>query len=514
MGVGVRCGGGRQRVNTGRLPRVLLFVIVLAMSLQFYTRDNHFSWLYHNDESSKVSQVMDAKRNFNHPPLMLTVADEVARLSGNHADPQAVVQVGRTLSALYLALANALLVDLAVVWCGTLTGAALGLVLLVQPDLYEIGHYFKEDTLLLLGLSASFWSLAFFGAEPSRRRAVLLGVSLAVLAGSKYVGWFWVVPLGVQAVVWGWRVRRRELGWLVGAFVVVTAWMYWPALRNWSVAREAGLLEITLLLAGDYGTGRAVPHALYWGELAQSIPWVILFLGCLGFVLAGRERRPPGSLWMLISSVAMIIALSWTAKFSDRYELPVNYLMSFVVVTGAVLAWPRSGSRRWLTWLPQAGAVVVAIWIGWRLEPEAARRMWGFRFDSRAQMQQILQTSYRGNLFLVQDEWARVEVAPQTGRSLSSWFVADLGSLDELRRQGVTHVLVSFDVNHRFLDDSVAQFDQQDFTRRREFYRQLFREGRVEHYLPSHAPKALQPGLTLVDIRYQQPKSAKEFRPY
>ncbi len=514
MGVGVWRSGGRLCVNGGRLPRVLLFAVVLALSLQLYTRDNHFSWLYHNDESSKVSQVTDARRNFNHPPLMLTLADGVARLTGRNADPQAVVQVGRTLSALYLALANALLVDLAVVWAGTITGVALGAVLLVQPDLYEIGHYFKEDTLLLLGLSASFWALAFFGAESGRRRAVLLGVALALLAGSKYVGWFWVMLLGGQAVVWSWRECRTVLAWIVGLFGVLVVGIYWPVLQNWNVAREAGTLEVTLLLAGDYGSGHAIPHALYWRELGQSIPWLLLALGCLGFVLAGRERRPPGSLWMLSSSVILLIALSWTAKYSDRYELPIFYLMSFVVVTGAALPWPRSGSRRWLTWLPQAGAVIVAAWLVWRAEPEAARRAWGFRFDSRAVVREHLAQHYRGTLVLAQDEWARVDVEPRTGRSLSSWFVADLGSLDELRRHGVTHVLVSFDVNHRFLDDSVAQFAQADFERRREFYRQLFREGRVELFLPSHQPKALQPGLTLVDIRYQQPKNGKEFRPW
>lgn len=494
--------------------RAVLFLLVLALSLQLYWRDNTFSWLYHNDESSKVSQVLDARRNFNHPPLLLTLADGVARATGQRSDPQSVVQVGRALSAVYLALANALLVDLAVVWCGTLTGAALAAVLLVQPEFFEIAHYFKEDTLLLFGLAASFWSLAFYGAAPNRRRAALLGLALAVLASSKYVGWLWVLLLGAQALVWSWRHRRGDGAWLAGVFLTATACFYWPAWREWPVMWQAGHLEVRLLLAGDYGTGLAVPHTLYWRALGTEFGWVILLLGSAGFLFASRERRPPGSLWMPLSSLLLLGLLSWTAKYSDRYALPASYLMSFVVVTGAVLAWPRSGSRRWLTWLPQFGAVLVAVWLTVRAEPEAARRAWGFRSDSRVELQRVLEQNYRGNLVLAEDEWARVEVSPRVGRSLSSWFVADLGSLDALRRMGVTHVLVSFDVSHRFLDGSVAQFDPADFARRQAFYQRLFREGRVEYYLPSRPPKALHPGLTLVDIRTLNPSGNGGFTPH
>lgn len=513
MGVGVRRSGGRQRVKM----RLALFAIVLVGSMILYTSHNHFSWLYHNDESSKVAQVLSGQRNFNHPPLLLTLADGVGTLVGSGNDPQKTVQVGRALSAIYLSLANALLVDLAVVYGGAITGAALALVLLIQPELFEVGHYFKEDTLLLFGLASSFWTLAAYGARTTCLRGALLGIALAVLASSKYVGGLWVVLIGAQATAWGWRRDRLSLVGLLWVFVLLTALFYLPALRFAGEWLRAGSLEMKLLLAGDYGTGQAVPHGLYWHALAAEFTWPILLVGAASFLAAGHERRPPGSWLMLGSSLLVLVALMWTAKFSDRYLLPVSLLMSFVVVTGPVLLLARCFAmdlNRERFGVPPFGAVVVATVLIFLTAHSWSDRANAFRSDARTELQQWIASHFHGDLYLAEDEMARVEIAPPQGKWTVAWFVADLGTLDELQREGVTHVLVSYDVCHRFVDGSVPQFNRDDFVRRQKFYQRLFREGTVVWSESSRDPKASHPGLTLVDIRTLRQTFGSGFTPH
>lgn len=487
--------------------RMGLFAAVLVASFVLGTRDNHFSWLYHNDESSKVVQVMTGQRNFNHPPLMLEVADGVGMVVGAGTDPQRTVQVGRDLSAFYLGFANALWVDLALVFGGLPVALALAAVLLAQPEFFEIAHYFKEDTLLLFGLATSFWVLAFYGQEPNRRRGLMLGVALAFLGGSKYVGWFWVVLIAARAAGWSWRHERASLGWMAGAFAAVTLLIYFPALRNFEVWRMATHTEVTFLLEGDYGTGLAVPHSLYWRDLFLMIQRPFVVLGALSLLAAGIKRRPPGSLVLVVSSLVLLIAMSWTAKYSDRYVLPVGFLLSFAVVVGPVLCLQRLDAKLSLRapFSTKLAAAVVAILIAFcvcRMQwPAFTQRVTAFHSDGRSQLESWMAANLPGKISLAQDEMARLYQLPNGQWTTSCWFVADLGPLEKMRRAGYTHVLISYDVYHRYVDGSVPQTDVADFHRRRDFYEQLMKEGKLLWQEDNFQPKTLHPGLSLYEIR-------------
>ncbi|MDR2463671.1 MAG: hypothetical protein LBD30_07835, partial [Verrucomicrobiales bacterium] len=59
----------------------------------------HFGWGYHNDEPTKVLQILDNAWNLRHPPLMLELVDAVARAL-RLADGQDIAVCGRLLSLL------------------------------------------------------------------------------------------------------------------------------------------------------------------------------------------------------------------------------------------------------------------------------------------------------------------------------------------------------------------------------------------------------------------------------
>jgi nicotinamidase-related amidase len=74
-------------------------------------------------------------------------------------------------------------------------------------------------------------------------------------------------------------------------------------------------------------------------------------------------------------------------------------------------------------------------------------------------------------------------------------------ALDELRALGVTHLVISYDVYHRFVDGSAAPPPGQAaaFARRQLFY-ETARRQKILWQDASADPKALHPGLTLVEL--------------
>ncbi len=79
--------------------------------------------------------------------------------------------------------------------------------------------------------------------------------------------------------------------------------------------------------------------------------------------------------------------------------------------------------------------------------------------------------------------------------------MADLGDLDALRRQGVTHVLVCWSSSRRFVEadkrPAPGSGRESDFARRRNFYQRLHAEGRLLWKSELGPPITLRPGLAL-----------------
>ena len=170
---------------------------LFAAAVAVFTQDNRYPFFYHPDEYGKAKQTVDGTRsyNFHHPLLLLNVAKPLKRLWGKDADDtkpvklQKATEAGRTASAIFAALTVLALAVAGYLLAGL--GGAIGaaIVVLFQPMLFEHAHIFKEDTALAMGLALTVTASAFFWKKPAcTRRAVLLGMAVALAVSGKYIG--------------------------------------------------------------------------------------------------------------------------------------------------------------------------------------------------------------------------------------------------------------------------------------------------------------------------------------
>ena len=139
---------------------------------------------------------------------------------GAEDDPQRVVELGRLVVAAFAAASAALLALLAARLHGLSAGLAAGLLVVSNPLLYELAHYFKEDPVLLFGIVACALAAHHHATRRDARSLVLLGVAAGVAAAGKYVGTA-LVPVAalVGARTGGGSVRERwkRAGQVVGS---------------------------------------------------------------------------------------------------------------------------------------------------------------------------------------------------------------------------------------------------------------------------------------------------------
>lgn len=531
---------------------------------------NDFPSAWHNDEPGKIRQIRQGARNLHHPPLLLDLTAAACRLQGvpsasAHADPERIAQVGRGLSALFLALAavgaSLLTYRLARVPpgrpAGVSTGAALttGALLASEPLLIECAHYFKEDILHLLGLVVALLAGQYFWeGRSSLPRAVLAGAALALCVSAKHSGWLLpaiMLPVSVWLL---WRGGpsldrpRTQLLPLGAAFAVFYGLLNWQLLIALPMALGELGWELRKLGGGDYGVGEATPHLLYfwwlyneYGLLTGLLLLVLLGFGLRWLVQAPSPRRRDAAVlwshvWALhvLSALAAVylLVLAFTAKFSDRYALPLCLCAAIALPLGALWLGHHLVQRTRLNprWAPLLGLLALGLTVGPGRAVGLAERLEGFARDSRAELVQHIQHQLPGGSVIAADSMALGTAEPALGgehAALSTWFAADLGTLPDLARQGVTHIAFSRDVAHRYFETpwalrtyaggvagAGAGARPLDLHRVR-FYSALAQavrsptgtwtgEGltlRLVWQGPHHHPRPLHPGLYLVEIQ-------------
>ena len=93
----------------------------------------------------------------------------------------------------------------------------------------------------------------------------------------------------------------------------------------------------------------------------------------------------------------------------------------------------------------------------------------------------------------------RRRYAPLPQKILAERYVADLGTIDELRAGGVTHLAVSRTDYGRFLLPGLIpqKSEVQEFARRKAFYEALLRDGDLLFERERSAVLYLHPGIRL-----------------
>jgi hypothetical protein len=478
--------------------RGLIAALLLGLGFLLHREGADFSWEYHNDEPSKVQQVLEGWRNYRHPPLMLDVVVAVRAVLPGWDEPQAVVELGRMASALYGAAAVAVMADAAWMAAGPWAGLGVGLVLLSHGPSYEMAHYFKEDSLLLLGVAMLLHAVVALGGRPNPAWGGEFLIAGWICVGAKWIGW---VPL-LAAAIPAWRALAPWPCWRRGlalAFFLGVAVAGARYLWHWEVFALNGREEWDALWSGDYAAGVEVPHDRYFSLLAK-MGHPALWWACVGLGLAAAWRGMPGAAWALGCAGVGWVALAWMAKYSDRYAVPLVWLMVWLGVAGAAYSTARMPRVRGLVAPVATGLMAAGLMLG-QWDDFQARRS-GFASDSRALLQAWLERQDTAGWRLARDQWSWVRL-PAGPEPEESFFAADLGTIEELRARGITHVAVCYEVYHRYVDGSAHLAARADpvFRRREAFYRELLERGRLVWTVSNRHPKPLHPGLSLVDIR-------------
>jgi hypothetical protein len=487
---------------------VLSAVFALA-GFWLFTRHQDFPYLYHTDEPSKTEQIIQQKYNFHHPLLLLRTTEVLVHSTGTPLEPQPVVEKGRLASAIFAALATGAMVLLATRLAGWPAGMLSGALVLTHPVLFELSHYMKEDCALLLGISLTAVALISYAAKPTVFRAVCVGVCAGLAICGKYLGCT-VAIFALLALAWNPTATGRR--WLVVAlasFALVSTFI----VVNYPGLREPERVQASLAQELDRVGKRAEerPEAIRFKHLSKigttlSIP---LLIG-LGYWATRRwklRQQEPVVLRALgLFLVAYFLVVSLAPKTKDRYLLPV-YILACVLGAAGLVEWMRRSREHphpVLRFAPQLLAVVA---VGLHL-PGLIGTYRAFQRDDRRELAQWIQANVPPGAAVAHDVRVLLGRAKEAGLgdfvlpnpilTPPDRYVADLGTVEELRSRGITHVAVCEADYH-----NAGKQKDDKMRARAKWYASLFEHQRLVWETRPGPVAYLQPGLRLYELVHQ-----------
>jgi hypothetical protein len=208
---------------------------------------------------------------------------------------------------------------------------------MLHHQLYELSHYMKEDTALLMGVALSFLAAHVFFHNPSRWSALALGGAVALAISGKYIG---VSMLAIALpVLWKSPTAPRLAHFVcfAASLSIVLLLVNWPLLAGFTKAQGSLARETTLVLRGqDEEVSRTVSHSAYWEYFLRNTTPVIWVL--LAVFFCGLRRRwgsfslPERAL--IIFPIAYTLLLSFSPKENDRYFLPAAAIFTVLAAAG------------------------------------------------------------------------------------------------------------------------------------------------------------------------------------
>jgi hypothetical protein len=523
----------------------IMAVVLFAVTLALDTRHNDFPFSYHPDEGGKVIQVMRGERNYHHPLLLLSTTAVVSHLGFVPHDPQAIVRTGRWVSAGFAA--GSVVAFALIAWWnyGLLVGWSAGLAIALQEDLFELAHYMKEDPVLLFGLALALLAAHVWWRYPARRSLYFLAIACGIATAGKYLGIvsiFFALPL----VIWHRAAdpvltRAARVRVFLFAFALAFLVCNIPIFsgRVSSPFRSVGN-EMKGVAGGHQGLTRKVPHAEYLKALKSKVPPLVLGLAgiyALALLVTARRRTPPE--WVtLIFPIAFLAIISCSPKIAERYLLPVSAMLPLLAALGAgEIGRLIAGDSRVRQVLSGVGVTVILVFLV-RAELPTFRQFYGalretqpngerlalisrlyvgFQHDDPTAVANWVKQHVPASAIIAEDHRVNLSATKSDANDLGSparvpqkvldaSFAPDLapqtGTLDELRAKGVTYVAVCRQNYGRYYNDEMKpQLGvKSGYDKRREFYGQLFKEGKLEKEWPKGPITYLQPGIKLYSI--------------
>lgn len=220
---------------------------------------------------------------------------------------------------------------------GVWAGALMVLALAVNSHFFTYAFEIRPYPVVLLSAAFSGWSLLRWLERPSRRRALVYGLSLALMA---YVHYFMAFLVVVQFVYIAWRrpAQWRTLGWAVG--VAAALWLPWSPVF-------VGQVRVLARIDGTFGIA-STTTATTWGavarlnRLATNGVWPVVW-GVLALGLATYRRRNYALLvlWALgVPFVAFTVNL-FASVYDPRYIVYMSLGVSAAAAVALAAVRPR-----------------------------------------------------------------------------------------------------------------------------------------------------------------------------
>ena len=486
------------------LPVALAALLLFAGALWLDTRQNGFPFFYHPDEPDKVDQLITGKWNFHHPLLMLGTAEAAKKALGLPDREQTLVILGRCCSALFAAggvLAFALLAWRVKGWGGFWI---VGLLLLTQHQVFELAHYFKEDTALFFALALAFLALHLHHRRPGWGAALFAGAACGLCLSAKYLGGIVLIP---AAVIFASAQRGKQASgiqwvWFAVGFLAVTAAINFPVFKHLEVFTHSFGRETDLVAHGQRGyTGGQVAIFEYLKIFASNttpVIWVLVIVE----LLAVWKRGDVFDWTMAVFPFAFMLLLSCSTKTNDRYFLPATAGFNYLAGLGAMdLRGLLPG--KWPARLKPALPTMLALLVnGLYLAPYVR----AFAHDDRSEMLDWIRANIPANAVIAGENRAdlpvprreeRMAVQPLLPqRVIETKYAADLGATPQaLAAQGIACIVISESDYGIFFRKAAKTHLTPDMQRKRAFYDVLFRDFTPVWQRPRGTGIYLHPGL-------------------
>jgi hypothetical protein len=473
------------RGSHGLALLALAAALLFAATLLLDTRQNGFPFFYHPDEPDKVNQLITGKWNFHHPLLMLGTAEKVKRALHAPDKEQALVILGRWVSAAFAAGGVVCFALLAWRVRGWSAFWIVGLLLLTQHQVYELAHYFKEDTSFLFAISLALLTLHFHHRKPGWATALIVGGACGLCLSAKYLGAVMIIPAAVIMVAAqrGKRIGGWQWALFAGGFIAVAAAVNFPVFTHMDVFTHSFGRETELVANGEAGyTGGQVAIFDYLRMMViNTTPAVwVLVIAELIFLW---KRRDAFDWTMAIFPFAFILMLSCSTKTNDRYFLPITAAFHYLAGLGAVDL-PEILSGKWKAFLQPwvAAAVALAVNLGF-----LAPYLIAFAHDDRTEMLQWIRANVPPTAEIAGEDRAdlpnpkrneRLAVQPLLPqRVIEARYAADLGPTPQaVAAKGISYIVISESDYGIFFRKAAATHLSPEFQRKRQFYDVLFRD--------------------------------------
>ena len=356
---------------------------------------------------------------------------------------------------------------------------------MTQHQVFELAHYFKEDTALFLGLSLVVVTLHVQHRRPGWDAALLLGAACGLCLSAKYLGAVMIIPAAVimGAAQRGKRVSATQWGWFAAGLIAAAAVVNFPVFGHLDVFRHSFGRETELVAQG----GRE-----NMGGQVAIFEYIRIFVGDTNpvvWVLVGAEmiairRRGDVFDWTMgIFPFAFMLLLCCSTKTNDRYFLPATAGFHYLAALGA-LDLPGMLPVKWRTRLTPWKLAGVALLVNVGL---LVPYLVAFAHDDRREMLDWIGANVPASAVIAGEERANLPVTTRperlgerpllAQRAMETPFAADLGDTPQaLAGKGIRYVVVSESNYGIFFRKATTGRLTPEMQRKRAFYVALFKD--------------------------------------